>query len=340
MGALQLNSVKRFRMHSVSVEIRGAAPSGLLEDFDFYTDRPTLHETEEQFAVVLELVSREPQAGDLPAASASRSFAEGVLYRHGTTLTYEFGNAVLIVEQHPRSTFGRLITTDPVVAAKVGQQFLQGEIARGLDLAGLHRINGLGIGLPGGRGALILLPPGMEKGALALRLLEGGATLLSELSPLVDRFGRLAPFPLPLHFSSRQSVPTAWREHLVSERAGALSLPIAKLPSAYLPRLGDRYRPSFVVVGAKGGSRAEASFARLPRWRTGARLMKDLVAGFGLPGVESGLPDLASLAGLAPRSASRLTATSALLARAEGLSMNLSHDLKENARALLGRFGI
>jgi hypothetical protein len=68
--------------------------------------------------------------------------------------------------------------------------------------------------------------------------------------------------------------------------------------------------------------------------------MKDLVAGFGLPGVESGVPDLASLAGLAPRSASRLTATSALLARAEGLSLNLSHDLKENARALLGRFGL
>lgn len=340
MGALQTNPVKRFRMQSVAVEIRGAAPRGLLEDFDFYTDRPAILESEEEFAVVLELVRRAPGADDLPARAATRGFAEGVLYRDGARLYYEYGAAVLAIDHQPRASFARLITKDPGLAARIGRRYLQTELGRGLDLAGLHRVNGLGLGLPGGKGALVLLPPGLEKAPLALSLLQGGATLLSEEAPLVDRLGRLLPYPRPLRFTSASAVPEEWRAETEEAIGGEFLLPTAKLPSAYLPRPGERFRPSFLVVAARHGANAKATLNSLPRWRSGARLLRDLVAGLGLPGVEEGLPDLASVANLAPTGASRLTAAGALLARAECLSVSLSRDHEENARALLRAFGI
>jgi hypothetical protein len=340
MGALQTNPVKRFRMHTVAVEIRGAPAPGLLEDFDFYTDRPAILDREEEFAVVLELVRRAPSANDLPARAATRGFSEGVLYREGAKLYYEYGDAVLAIDQQARASFARLITKDAGLAARIGRRFLQSELGRGLDLAGLHRVNGLGLGFPGGKGALLLLPPGVEKGSLALSLLRAGGMLLSEDSPLVDRFGRLLPYPLPLRFSSEAAVPEEWRDAVGASRAGELLLPATKLPSAYLPRPGERFRPSFLVVAARHGANRAASLAPLPRWKTSARLLKDLVAGLGLPGVEEGLPDLASVASLAPKSASRLAAAGALLARAETLSLTLSRDHEENARALLRAFGV
>lgn len=339
MGALAMNSVKRFRMLSVAVEVRGPAPAGLLEDFDFYTDRPAIVDQEEKFATVLEIIARAPNATDLPDRAASRSFAEGVLYREGSRLYYEYGEAILAIDEQPRASFARLITRDEALAARIGRLYLRGALGRGLELAGLHRAPGLGIGLPRGKGALLLLPPGVEKGALALALLRGGATLLSEEAPLVDRFGRLLPFPLPLRFRSAEAAGPAWRDSL-EKRAGELRLPLTKLPSAFFPRPGERFAPRYLVLAGRHGANAEATLAPWPRWKASARLLKDLVAGWELTGVEEGLPDLAALAGLAPKSASRLTAAGALLARAEILSLTLSRDHEENARVLLRAFGV
>ncbi len=67
-----------------------------------------------------------------------------------------------------------------------------------LDRRGLHRVHALGLAGPRGA-ALVLLPSGGGKSTLALELLRRGSLrVLSDESPLVDRDGRVFPFPLRL----------------------------------------------------------------------------------------------------------------------------------------------
>ena len=75
-------------------------------------------------------------------------------------------------------------------------QYLLSRIGEHLDLKRRPRLHALG--LVGGQGAVaVMLPSGGGKSTLALRALEApGVKLLSEDTPLIDRRGRLHPFPL------------------------------------------------------------------------------------------------------------------------------------------------
>ena len=341
MPNLALRPVKRFRLHSVCVEIHGAGAGSLLEDFEFYTDRPSQSSHPEHFLVTLEILNRYPQRDDLPVRAAARAFPEGTLYREGRRVYYEFGAAVLVVDYEGSTTLGRLISTDEALIEDIGYRFLQSEVGRFLERENLHRVPGLGIGLPNGDGALLLLPRGVEPAALALALVEkGNCVLLSATSPLVDRLGRLYPFPLPLRFSSDAAVSAKWKP-LLSPRPGRgpAVLSATKLPSAFLPRPQDRFRPRYLVAASRHGGNRSTELGELPRWRAAGTLLKSLVAGLGLPGVEESLPDLAGLADIAPRGPSRIAAASTFVTRATPLRFQLSLDPAQNAETLLDRLG-
>lgn len=341
MPNLARRPVKRFRLHSVCVEIHGGGAGSLLEDFDFYTDRPADTQTPERFLVTLEILNRYPQRDDLPLRAAARPFPEGTLYREGRRVYYEFGSAVLVVDYEGSTTLGRLISTDESLVEDIGYRFLQSEVGRFLERENLHRVPGLGIGLPNGDGALLILPRGVEPAALALALVEkGDCVLLSATSPLVDRLGRLYPFPLPLRFSSDAAVGAGWRAQLSPRPSrGPAVLSATALPAAYLPRPQDRFRPRYLVAASRHGGNRSTELSELPRWRGATTLLKSLVAGVGLPGVEESLPDLAGLVDLAPRGPSRLAAATAFVTRAVPLRFQLSLDPAQNAEALLERLG-
>nr|MBP7089095.1 hypothetical protein [Candidatus Omnitrophota bacterium] len=73
-----------------------------------------------------------------------------------------------------------------------------------LDSRGLHRVHGFGLDL-NGKGILVLLPRGGGKTTLLLDILkETNIKLISEDSPLVDRNGRIFPFPIRIGVSASE----------------------------------------------------------------------------------------------------------------------------------------
>jgi hypothetical protein len=345
MMSLETRKSKRFRLHGIGVELRGAGADRLALDFDFFTGRAEA-DGEEKYSVTLEHVGRQPSPSDLPEASASRVFPDCILFRDGNRLCYDYGSAVLHVTRDGSTSFGQLISNDDELAQELGYLYLQSEIGRFLDAQGLHRVHALGLAFPDGRSALVLLPSGGGKSTLALESLQrGNVRLLSDDTPLVDRFGNVHPYPLRLSFKPDAKLPDAWREKAVNfarrKYGNKLLVPTSALPAHNLPRPGEKFRPGWLVIGRRHGKRAEPRLEKLSRLRGFGPMVRDLVVGLGIPQVaELVLSEGArSLPGLAPTAASRFAAASAFLARAQPLRFELSRDPVANAKYLLDTLG-
>lgn len=341
MKALELKKAIRFSLHSIDVEVSGAQAERIAADFDFFTDRPAAKKSS-RFQVRLTLEARAPSLEDLPAAAAKSIFPDCVQYEEGNRLYYEYDGAVLVVERKDTHSSGRLLCANPALALELGYLFLQSEIGRYLDRQGLHRLHALGIGLPDGRAALVLLPSGGGKSTLAAEVVKaGGCTLLSDDTPIVDRLGRVYPYPLRLSFRPDADLAPGWKEASVEfarrKHGPKILVPTSALPAGSLPRPEERFKPAFVISGRRHGRRAKPQLRTLPRWKLMAPLLRDLVGGIGVPQVAELLLSggLKTLPGLAPTAASRLTAASALLARSETLAFDLCRDPVANAHFLL-----
>lgn len=341
--SLETVKSKRFRLHSIAVELRGKGSESLLRDFDFFADRPMENEENERYSVALEMVPRAPRHGDLPELAAERVFPDCVLYTDASGhLYYEYAGAVLKVTRGENSSFAQLISSEPALAQEVGYLYLQSELGRFLDHQGLHRVHALGLALPDGSSALVLLPSGGGKSTLALEALQsGGCQLLSDDSPLVDRFGNVHPFPLRLSFRPDSKLPKEWRaKATVFERrrhGEKLLVPTSALPSHCLPRPEEKFRPGFLILGKRHGNRKEPSLEKIPRWKSISPLVRDLVVGLGIPQVAELVltRGARSLPGLAPTAASRAAAAAAFLARSQSYRLDLSRDTELNARFLI-----
>lgn len=345
MVALESRKSKRFHLHSIAVELHGAGALRLASDFDFFTDRPD-EKMGQDYSVTLETVKADPSSVKLPSKTADQVFSDCVLYRDGEHLFYEYGGAILVVERQKNFSYGKLISQDETLAEEIGYLYLQSEIGRFLDKQGLHRVHALGIGLPNGEGALVMLPSGGGKSTLALELLKiGGCVLLSDDTPLVNRFGNILPYPLRLSFRPGADLPADWKEgSKIFERrkhGPKLLVSTSSLPSRLLPRPGESFRPGYLVVGERHGDRDQPRITPLPRWKGGLTLLRDMVVGLGVPQVAELIltKGIRSLPGLAPAGASRTAAAAALLSRATTYRLELSRDHAANARALLSAFG-
>jgi len=347
MVALDPRKSKRFYLHSIAVELHGSAALRLARDFDFFTDRPGKEEEAAPYSVTLETQDGDPSQVKLPSRAADQVFSDCVLYREKNRLYYEYGGAVLVVEREENFSYGKVTSKNPHLADEIGYLYLQSEIGRFLDKQGLHRVHALGLGLPNGEAALVMLPSGGGKSTLALELLRaGGCMLLSDDTPLVDRFGNLLPYPLRLSFRADANLPPDWRaaaQTFERRRHGAkLLVPTSALPARLLPRPTDKFRPAYLVVGERHGNLSQPKMSALPRWRGGITLFRDMVVGLGVPQVAELIltRGILSLPGLAPTGASRTAAAGALLARSRTYRLELSRDHAANARALLSAFGL
>lgn len=93
---------------------------------------------------------------------------------------------------------GTLWTADPDLSHELAYLTVLSRVGRRLDLEGRHRVHALGFTYRAGAG-LVLLASGGGKSRLALELLgRPGFGILSDDAPLLDRDGRVAPFPLRL----------------------------------------------------------------------------------------------------------------------------------------------
>lgn len=224
-----------------------------------------------------------------------------VYQRNGSTVVDYFGRVVSVLDR----SHGQLLMQgeDLSIVHEAAYLFVLSRVGEHLDALHLPRLHALG--LAGAQGAVaVMLPSGGGKSTLALRALRAdGVRLLSEDSPLLDRHGRLHPFPL---------------------RIGVNAIDAERLPGKHVRRIERmEFHPKLLLDIAAFGDRVEASpqplrhlvlgrrslgsdaaLRPLPRSAAVGPLLREMVVGVGLyQGMEfvlqRGMRDVAGKMGVA-----------------------------------------
>ena len=286
----------------------------------------------ERFALRLHLEA--PSFTGLPDLAAAFLTPRNVCYRD-TTRTYidYYGRALGIFERSARAydVYG----TDPEMLHEIAYLFILSTVGEYLDARGIHRLHALGVSLHG-RGILLLLPSGGGKSTMALELMRHpDFRLLGEDTPLIDRRGRILPFPLRLgvHPDSETGVPP---QYLRTVRRMEFD-PKTLIDIEYFrDRLGGAADPALILVGERhlGDSSAIVPLARHKAFKA---MLKYMIVGLGVYQgmeflLERGVWEVAGRLGVAT---SRLYNSLILLRRAPAYRFVLGRDRRKNFETLV-----
>src|SRR3954469_5311048 len=320
-------------VHGLRVRVAGDWPEvvdDLRLDFVWFEqpDSGTAH-------VTVEVERRAPdfdRFGEVPATFVT---PRNVVYElGGTTVVDYFGRAVSVLDRD--SSRLTVQGESEHLVHEAAYHYVLSRIGEHLESVGFTRLHALA--LTGAQGAVaVMLPSGGGKSTLALRALrDDGVRLLSEDSPLIDRRGRLHPFPLRIGVNATDAdrlPPGSVRRLERMEFHPQLALD--------LEAFSDRIEPSPppppppLVIGR----RTLGKEARLePAGRVGAvgTLVREAVVGVGIyQGMEfilqRGMRDVLGMAGVG---FTRLACCTAGLARARVWHATLGRDGERNWEAL------
>jgi hypothetical protein len=187
-----------------------------------------------------------------------------------------------------------------------------------------------------GHGILLLLPSGGGKSTMTLALLEHpDFTLLSEDTPLVDRAGRIHPFPLRLGIrnGSKAEVPGEFRRTLNRMEFD----PKTFVDLAFFEhRLSKSVDTSLILVGERNLGE-DSGITPLGSRKALKAIVKYLVVGLGVYQgleflLERGLWEMAGKTGVA---ASRMRNGLSLMSKAPSYRFVLGRDTAKNTRTLI-----
>jgi hypothetical protein len=207
-----------------------------------------------------------------------------------------FGKALTVYDR--RQGTARIQGVDPGLVHEAAYHFILSRIGQHLDAIGLPRLHALGLASRQGAVALFL-PSGGGKSTLALRALQDeDIRLLSEDSPLIDRRGRLHPFPLRIGLNPHHAgeVPS---EHVrVMERMEFHSKLVLDI-DAYRDRVESSPQPLTHIVIGRRSLAHKPRLEPVPRRAAAGTLLREVVVGVGLyQGMEfvfrRGLADIGS----------------------------------------------
>jgi len=204
-----------------------------------------------------------------------------------------------------------------------------------LDARGLPRLHALAVS--GSSGAVaVILPSGGGKSTMALRALQAdGVRLLSEDSPLMDRRGRLHPFPLRIGINESDAAELGDAKVRRIERMEFHPKLLVDLDE-FEDRIESRPQPlRHLVLGRRSLGR-EAALEPLPKREAVGPLLREAVVGVGLyQGMEfvlqSGMRDVLGKSGIAAR---RAACCAAALRAARVWRLTIGRDHRRNWEAL------
>ena len=253
-------------------------------------------------AITVELEAGAPQFDRFGEVTAELVTSHNVVYNVGRQRVVDyFGRAATVIEG------GRAVIRgdERNLVYQAAYDFIVSRIGEHLDALQLTRVHSLGV--VGRQGAVaVLLPSGGGKSTLALRsLLDERVRLLSDETPLLDRHGRLHPFPMRIAINSTDQSPVPeWPVRLI-ERAHyhpklAIDVPV------FAHRVERDPQPLRHLVIGRRSLGVEARLDRIPRRSGLPPLLRDGVIGLGvLQGAEfllqRGARDVVDKAGIAAR---------------------------------------
>jgi len=258
-----------------------------------------------------------------------------VVYQSGERTVIDYFGRALSIYDRPRDSL--LVQGEDLhLVHEASYHFLLSRVGEHLDAVGLPRLHALG--LSGADGAVaVLLPGGGGKSTLALRALrDDHVRLLSDDSPLIDRRGRLYPFPLRLAVNPEQAhelPPGNVRQMERMELHPKVLLDV----DAWGERIESAPRPlRHIVIGERSLGR-EARLEGVPRRSAIGPFLREAVIGVGLyQGMEFVLQHGAiDVARQARPALVRGVCCAAGLSRASVWRLTMGRDHERNWNALL-----
>jgi hypothetical protein len=282
-------------------------------------------------ALRLHVSAPPPPPDGRPSAPPGRVVARD----RGDVRVVDHGGEALVVHDFAREA-GEVHCADRHRLHELGYILLLSRVGAALDRLGLHRVHALGF-VRDGRAALALLPMGGGKTTLALELLRrDDVWLLSEDTPLVDRRGRLHPFPVRFGVAADGPLPgvPAERQRVFHRRHHGTKVLIDIEHAAGRWVESGSVPPALLIVGGRAPS---AAVSPAGRWAAGPALFWSLWLGVGVPQGREYLlrPRWAALVDLVRAACSRAVAALALWARCRVCRARLGPDAAENVRLLL-----
>jgi hypothetical protein len=228
----------------------------------------------------LTIERREPDWDAHAGARASFVTPRNVVLQDGdrTVIDY-FGRALSVYDRARQHV--TIQGLDAALVHEAAYHFVVSRIGEHLDRVGLVRLHALG--LSGGSGAVaVMLPSGGGKSTLGLRALrEPGVRMLSDDSPLIDRRGRLHPFPLRvgINATDAERLPAG---HVRRIERMEFHPKLALELSAFRDRIEDQpQRLRHLVLGRRSLGRT-ATLEPLGRSAALGPLLRESVVGVGL----------------------------------------------------------
>jgi hypothetical protein len=324
---------QRFDFYGLGVEIDGPSAAwsdALRRDFAYFHTPPRAARP----SVRLELCPIPPPYDDLPAIPATLVTPRNICFqRDGTTYIDYFGAGLAIFHRQQRRCV--IYATDDDLAHEIAYLFILSTVGQHLDRRGLHRLHALGVSYRQ-RGIVLLLPGGGGKSTLALELLRRpGFRLLSDDSPLIDRRGRILPFPLRLGVRPEQQTGIPSRYLRTVRRMEFDPKTLIDL-DYFADRLSGPVAPGLLLVGQRNLGHTSAIVPLSHRAALNA-LIKNMVVGLGVYQgmefvLERGVWEVLGKAGVAT---SRLRNSLRLLARAPAYRFVLARGRERNAQTLV-----
>lgn len=266
--------------------------------------------------------------------AASFVTPRNVVYQDGgRTIVDYFGRAVSVLDRRA----GQLTVRgeDEHLVHEAAYHFLVSRVGEHLDALGLPRLHALGLATR--RGALaVMLPSGGGKSTLALRALgDDRVRLLSEDAPLLDRHGRLHPFPLRIGVNATDAERLPADQVRRIERMEFHPKLVLDI-RAFADRIATEPAPLADLVLGRRSLGREARLEPLERHEAVGTLLRECVVGVGIyQGMEfvlqRGMRDVAGKAGVA---AMRSRCCAAALRNARVWRLTLGRDHERNWEAL------
>jgi hypothetical protein len=271
--------VTRFDVHGLRISVDGDWPEvieNLRLDYTWFA-RPEDTATAD---VTVRIERRPPDLdrfGEIPASFVT---PRNVVYeRDGLTIVDYFGKAVSVL--HRATGHLHVQGENEHLVHEAAYHYLLSRIGEHLESRGLTRLHALA--LVGRQGSVaVMLPSGGGKSTLALRALrEEGVRLLSEDSPLLDRRGRLHPFPLRIGINATDAdrLPAGSVRRLERmELHPKLALDLDVFADRIEPTSGPLRH---LVIGRRALGR-EARLERVRRPAAIGALLREAVVGVGI----------------------------------------------------------
>jgi hypothetical protein len=322
-------SARCFDFYGLSVVVDGAWPEvveALALDFAWFArERPPVAPDVE---VLIE--RRTPDFDAFDGAVNVFVTPRNVVYQHGgRTIVDYFGRALSVFDRRS----GRLVlqSEDEHLVHEAAYLFLLSRIGEHVDACGLARLHA--VGLAGAEGAVaLLLPSGGGKSTIAVRALRAeGVRLLSDDSPLLDRRGRLHPFPLRIGVNPGEADGLPAEQLRRIERMEFPPKLVLEL-RAFADRIETTPQPLRHLVLARRSLGREATLEPVFRRAAAVPLIRESVVGVGLyQGLEfvlqRGWRDALGKVGVAR---TRAACCSAALRHAQVWRATLGRDIERN----------